>query len=246
MAAQYSSLNHDGENKTWNITAVEGKTGLFYFQNVGRKNYIEWYSQYSNWSSYNPSTRDDQYELAIYTVPAGVGGSGTVTPPAHTHTPCEICDKCTAEDCTGEKCEGHQTAPVAGITEGQYTISAVNGKGTLYFSGTISDGRFNGVYEAAKATVVTVTAVEGGYIISFTVEGATKYIVMGDSTTKGALVDTAAEATIFEWNETVGTLVVAEDSNNRTFAVGATSTYDTFSAYDISGSYNWCKFNAVN
>ena len=115
MAAQYSSMNHEGENKTWNITAVEGKTGLFYFQNVGRKNYIEWYNQYSNWSSYNPSTRDDQYELAMYTVPGSGSnsGSGSETPvePAHEcESVCAACGKCTDTTCTEDVCKNNQCA----------------------------------------------------------------------------------------------------------------------------------------
>lgn len=137
MAAQYSSMNHEGENKTWNITAVEGKTGLFYFQNVGRKNYIEWYNQYSNWSSYNPSTRDDQYELAMYTVPGSGSnsGSGSETPvePAHEcESVCAACGKCTDTTCTEDvcknnQCAGHTAAPSTGsLLEGTIVGGAMS------------------------------------------------------------------------------------------------------------------------
>mgnify|MGYP006974627348 CR=1 FL=1 len=69
---------------------------------------------------------------------------------------------------------------------------------------------------------------------------------MGDSSSGGAFTTDKASATVFEYNATVDTLVVAEDSNNRAFGVGATSTYDNFSAYDITGTYNWGKFVAAD
>jgi hypothetical protein len=123
-----------------------------------------------------------------------------------------------------------------------YYIVATNGKGDLHFDGTLSSGRFNGKYTAAEAVKVYVEKADNGLYIYF-LDGTTKtYIVMGDSTTGCAFTTDKANATIFEYNATVDTLVVAEDSNNRAFGVGATATYDNFSAYDITGTYNWGKF----
>ena len=65
---------------------------------------------------------------------------------------------------------------------------------------------------------------------------------MDDKSAGGSFTTDKANATIFEYNATIDTLVVAEDSNNRAFGVGATATFDTFSAYDITGTYNWGKF----
>ena len=131
MGAEYSSMNHEGENKTWNLTAVEGKTGLFYFQNVGRKNYIEWYSKYSNWSSYNPSALDDQYELAIYTVPAGSGSETPVEPAHKCGNVCPACEKCTNADCTEDvcatKCEGHVVTTAEAVALPDGTVVTVTG-----------------------------------------------------------------------------------------------------------------------
>ena len=137
--------------------------------------------------------------------------------------------------------------PVGGaLVEGQaYVIGAANSKGTLYFNGTQTNGRFNGVYVKAEATKVYVELVDGNFKLYF-LNGETKtYIVMGDSSTGGSFTTDAAAATVFEWNAEKNTLAVAEDSNNRAFGVNATSTYDNFSCYDLSGAYNWGQFEVV-
>ena len=169
--------------------------------------------------------------------------------PAHEHTACPECGKCTAADCDGaeaEKCAGHGAQPDAALEEGKaYVIGAQNGKGMLYFNGTQSSGRFNGVYELANAVHVYVEIAGGNYKLYF-LNGETKnYVVMADSSSGGSFTTDAANATVFEWNAEKQTLAVAEDSNNRAFGVGAASTYDNFSCYDLTGSYNWGQFIAV-
>ena len=172
--------------------------------------------------------------------------------PAHEHVACPICQLCTAADCDGtaeEKCPGHEvTPPTAGVVEGQaYVIGAANSKGTLYFNGTVSSGRFNGVYVKEQATKVYVEAVDGNFRIYFTDASDVKqYVVMGDKSAGGSFTTDSAAASIFEWNADKNTLAVAEDSNNRAFGVAADSTYDNFSCYDLTGSYNWGQFEAVD
>ena len=123
-----------------------------------------------------------------------------------------------------------------------YYIVATNGNGNLHFNGTIAEGRYGGKYTAAEAVKVYVEKADNGLYIYF-LDGTTKtYIVMDDKSAGGSFTTDKANATIFEYNATVDTLVVAEDSNNRAFGVGATATFDTFSAYDITGTYNWGKF----
>ena len=172
--------------------------------------------------------------------------------PAHTHTACPECGKCTDKDCDGaaaDKCAGHEVQPeqpTAGLVEGKaYVIGAENGKGVLYFNGTQTSGRFNGVYVKEDATKVYVEIVDGNYKLYF-LNGETKtYVVMDDKSSGGSFTTDAASATVFEWNAEKNTLAVAEDSNNRAFGVGATSTYDNFSCYDLTGTYNWGQFEAV-
>ncbi len=74
--------------------------------------------------------------------------TGSETPaPEHTHTVCDECGKCTAEDCTGEKCEGHEEAPA---TSAEETFAIVASAGTLSSSKTSvswSSANFNFVAE---------------------------------------------------------------------------------------------------
>ena len=137
-------------------------------------------------------------------------------------------------------------APAAGLQEGvAYTISADNATGTLWFNGTVSNGRFNGSYNESEAVSVYVEYVPNGFLLYF-LDGNTKqYICMGDSSTGGSFSTDAASATVFEWNAEKATAAVAEDSNNRAFGCDSTKTYTNFSCYDLSGNYNWGKFTAI-
>ena len=142
---------------------------------------------------------------------------------------------------------GQEDPPIVEDPSG-FTISAENGDGLLYFSGSVTDGRFDGVYRDTFATLVNLTKVEGGYIIHFVDKNeTTQYIVIGDTAAGAALTTDKFEATIFEWNSEIETYVVADDANNRAFGVGKTSTFTTFSCYDVSNTtYNYAKFTPVN
>ena len=137
--------------------------------------------------------------------------------------------------------------PAAGLEEGvAYKIKADNSKGTLWFNGTISSGRFNGTYSESEAVSVYVENVTDGFLL-YILNGTTKtYICIEDKSAGGSFSTAAATATVFEWNAEKATAAVADDSNNRAFGCGATSTYANFSAYDLSGDYNWGQFVAVN
>ena len=138
-------------------------------------------------------------------------------------------------------------APAGGLTEGvAYTISADNANGTLWFNGTVSNGRFNGSYDQEEAVSVYAEYVTGGFLLYFMDEAGKQYICIEDKSAGGSFSTDAASATVFEWNADKSTAAVAEDSNNRGFGCGATSTYSNFSAYDLSGDYNWGQFIAVD
>ena len=143
---------------------------------------------------------------------------------------------------------GTTVTPVPGDS---YIISANNANGTLYFKGSVTSGRFDCTYNRNEAVEVMVSTVDGGYVLSFVSGGKTQYIVMGDSSTGGALTENAAEATVFEWNADLNTYVVADDSNNRGFGAGKTATHENFSAYDTgststASNYNWGVFTKVD
>lgn len=65
LAAEYSSLNEEGANDTWTVTAKEGAEGVFYVKNIGRGNSLEWYAEKSNWSSYNTSSYTKEFEISF-------------------------------------------------------------------------------------------------------------------------------------------------------------------------------------
>ena len=75
LAAQYSSLNADGENSTWTLEAKDGATGIFYVKNVGRGNYLEWYASKNNWSTYATESLSDLFELSFYVLSENAGGN---------------------------------------------------------------------------------------------------------------------------------------------------------------------------
>ena len=51
MAEKYTSTPLDEVNTAWNVTAAKTEN-CFYIQNAVRGNYLEWYADKSNWSSY--------------------------------------------------------------------------------------------------------------------------------------------------------------------------------------------------
>ena len=68
MADSYASMNLGAVHDDWTLTDLG--SGLYNIQNVGRGNYIEWYNQYSNWSTYNSSSAatDGQFQLSFWIV----------------------------------------------------------------------------------------------------------------------------------------------------------------------------------
>ncbi len=51
MAEKYTSTPLDEVNTAWNVTAAKTEN-CFYIQNAARGNYLEWYAEKNNWSSY--------------------------------------------------------------------------------------------------------------------------------------------------------------------------------------------------
>ena len=52
MGASYGSTPLDDVNTAWNVTAAKTEN-CFYIQNAARGNYLEWYAEKNNWSSYS-------------------------------------------------------------------------------------------------------------------------------------------------------------------------------------------------
>ena len=68
MADSYASMNLGAVHDDWTLTDLGN--GLYNVKNVGRGNYLEWYAQYSNWSTYNSSNAatDGQFQMSFYVV----------------------------------------------------------------------------------------------------------------------------------------------------------------------------------
>ena len=74
MADSYSSMNLGAVHDDWTLTDLGN--GLYNIKNVGRGNFMEWYAQYSNWSTYNSSSAatDPQFQLTFYVIPEEATG----------------------------------------------------------------------------------------------------------------------------------------------------------------------------
>lgn len=164
--------------------------------------------------------------------------------------PCSSGHSYTNGTCTvcGAKDPSASSQPTEGVHVGKgYIITANNKNGPLYFSGTVTGGRFDASTDKLFATTVYMEEADGGFRIYLIKSSARNYIVMDDSSTGGNITTTRSEATVFKWNSSIKTLVVVAEANNRAFGIGASSTYSNFSPYDSSNKdYNWGRFVEVS
>ena len=67
MAEKYTSTPLDDVNTAWKVSQA-ATTGCYYIQNAVRGNYLEWYAEKSNWSSYNKISDELLFAQAFYRV----------------------------------------------------------------------------------------------------------------------------------------------------------------------------------
>ena len=67
MGEQYSSMPLDEANPNWEISAAE-TTDCFYIKNTVRGNYMEWYADKNNWSSYYKINNEALFAQTFYKV----------------------------------------------------------------------------------------------------------------------------------------------------------------------------------
>ena len=67
MGASYGSTPLDDVNTAWNVTAAKTEN-CFYIQNAVRGNYLEWYADKNNWSSYGKIGDEALFAQAFYRV----------------------------------------------------------------------------------------------------------------------------------------------------------------------------------
>ena len=135
---------------------------------------------------------------------------------------------------------------ISGLEEGNaYVVTANNVNGLVYLTSGITTGRFNGSTNESDAIFVYVENVSGGQLL-YTLDNDTKlYFAIGDESKGASTTTDAASATVLEWNDTLKTLVVADDSNNRALALDSTKDFTTFSTYDANNNYSWGQFTLV-
>ena len=68
LADSHASMDLGAVNDDWQL--IDLGDGLYNVKNTGRGNYMEWYVQYSNWSTYNSNSAatDGQFQLSFYKV----------------------------------------------------------------------------------------------------------------------------------------------------------------------------------
>ncbi len=124
---------------------------------------------------------------------------------------------------------------VTNPAEGQYKLAiAQNNLGkTLYFTGAM-DGFYLGTTEnAGEAVDVTYEVAEGGFYLSFMVDGAKKYVEMydrGEGKAGVQIVDTPTAVFVLD---TKYNMLTAKFGDN-TFYLGTYNTFDTLSASNVS------------
>ena len=67
MGAKFTSTPLDDVNTAWNITAAKTEN-CFYIQNAVRGNYLEWFAEKGNWSSYNKISDEELFAQQFYLV----------------------------------------------------------------------------------------------------------------------------------------------------------------------------------
>ncbi len=143
MADSYASMNLGAVHDDWTLTDLGD--GLYNIQNTGRGNYMEWYNQYSNWSTYNSSSAatDGQFQLSFYIVTGEIPTEPTPDPePEPEPDP----------DPAGKTATYMTEAPKDGDT-----VLIYNAANTAVMGNTLSGKKVAGVTAAAENDAITVT-----------------------------------------------------------------------------------------
>ena len=136
MTTQYSSMPLDKENPNWEVTTAKTEN-CFYIKNTGRNNYIEWYADKGNWSSYNKLSNEALFAQAFYRVrKSGIvtslsaGDTVVIFNPANS--------KALSSEYTGNYNKGTDVTltdgKMAGYTKADIWTVGVNEDGTYTFS----------------------------------------------------------------------------------------------------------------
>ncbi len=76
MGASYSSTPLDDVNTSWEVTAAKTE-GCYYIKNTARGNYLEWYADKDDWSSYSNNSNEPLFAQCFYKVTGEIAGHDT-------------------------------------------------------------------------------------------------------------------------------------------------------------------------
>ena len=157
MADSYASMNLGAVHDDWTLTDLG--SGLYNIQNTGRGNYIEWYNQYSNWSTYNSSSAatDGQFQLSFWIVTGDIPTEPDPTDPVDPE-PSEPTEP------EAETAVYMTEAPADGDT-----IVIYNAANTAVLGSELSGKKVAGVTAAAENDAITLA--DGMARLLITVEG---------------------------------------------------------------------------
>lgn len=222
-------VSAEGENTKFAIEETDGGVFIrcFTAQFSGKPQYLEVYSGYL--TCYGMTTTVADFLLQIQDAD---GANGTV------------------KDDSNSKVDGNSTpsTPSTGVTSipngvasvetgKNYKLAAVNGSGTLFFDGTLKNGRING-----NATGVTVQleagAAAGEYYIYF-MDGSTKTYIgvnsaLTESKTAGFVLYTEKNDDCVWVIDASAKTIVSKTFTGRGIATQAGSTFSNFSTYATS------------
>ena len=154
LAADYSSMNLGAIHDDWTLISLGD--GLYNIKNVGRGNFIEWYDEKGNWSTYNSSyaATDGQFQLSFYIIGEGILGDETVEPEV---TEPEVTEpEVTEPEVTEPTVSGNGYIKVtseAEFTSGKYVMIVSSG----YAPGVFDNGWLSAVQPVVSGNVVTDT-----------------------------------------------------------------------------------------
>ena len=76
MGASYSSTPLDDINTAWEVTSAKTE-GYYYIKNTARGNYLEWYADKNDWSSYSNNSNEALFAQCFYKITGEISGHDT-------------------------------------------------------------------------------------------------------------------------------------------------------------------------
>ena len=223
-------VSAEGDNTKFAIEETQDGVFIrcFTAQYSGKPQYLEVYSGYLTCYSMTATVAD-----FLLVIESADGANGIVKDDANS----KVDGASGGSSTPSTPSAGASSVPngVASVETGKsYKLAGVNASGTLFFNGSVGNGRING-----DATGVTVQleagAAAGEYYIYF-MDGSTKtYIGIDDGDDSSSFVLTATKDDSCVWViDASAKTIVSKANPKRGMATQNTSTFSNFSTYAVS------------